>query len=86
MGKSLPADRLLPERSSIVIHPIRSVKLQGRTAVGRDLVSEDVSLAVLGVGEETVVIERGDVLRAKPEPDLFLECVNKKEEGGRRIR
>ena len=26
------------------------------------------------MGDETVVIERGDVLRAKPEPDLFLAC------------
>lgn len=34
----------------------------------------DESLVVLGVGKETVVIERGDVLRAKPEPDLFLAC------------
>jgi HAD superfamily hydrolase (TIGR01509 family) len=32
------------------------------------------SLEALGVGNETVVVERGDVLRAKPEPDLFLEC------------
>lgn len=32
------------------------------------------SLAILGVSPETVVIERGDVQRAKPEPDLFLEC------------
>ena len=34
----------------------------------------DASLDALGVGDETVVIERGDVLRAKPEPDLFLAC------------
>jgi HAD superfamily hydrolase (TIGR01509 family) len=34
----------------------------------------DASLEALGVGEETVVIERGDVARAKPEPDLFLAC------------
>jgi len=34
----------------------------------------DASLAALGVGAETVVVERGDVLRAKPEPDLFLTC------------
>jgi HAD superfamily hydrolase (TIGR01549 family) len=34
----------------------------------------DASLDALGVGEETIVIERGDVLRAKPEPDLFLAC------------
>src|SRR5437899_2444048 len=32
------------------------------------------SLASLGVGAETVVVERGDVLRAKPAPDLFLNC------------
>lgn len=34
----------------------------------------DASLASLGVGPETVVVERGDVDRAKPEPDLFLAC------------
>ena len=32
------------------------------------------SLKALGVGEDIVVIDRGDVLRAKPEPDLFLAC------------
>jgi HAD superfamily hydrolase (TIGR01509 family) len=34
----------------------------------------DESLRALAVGPETVVVERGDVARAKPEPDLFLEC------------
>lgn len=34
----------------------------------------DASLAALGVPPDTVVVERGDVLRAKPEPDLFLAC------------
>ena len=34
----------------------------------------DRSLEALGVDEHTVVIERGDVMRAKPEPDLFLAC------------
>jgi beta-phosphoglucomutase-like phosphatase (HAD superfamily) len=34
----------------------------------------DASLAVLGVPDGVVVIDRGDVLRAKPEPDLFLAC------------
>ncbi|HEY5910224.1 MAG TPA: HAD family hydrolase [Verrucomicrobiae bacterium] len=32
------------------------------------------SLKALGVTKDTVVVERGDVARAKPEPDLFLEC------------
>jgi beta-phosphoglucomutase-like phosphatase (HAD superfamily) len=34
----------------------------------------DASLAVLGVPPGVIVIDRGDVLRAKPEPDLFLAC------------
>lgn len=34
----------------------------------------DLSLEVLGVPRETVVVDRGDVERAKPEPDLFLAC------------
>ena len=34
----------------------------------------DASLQVLGVGPETLVVERGDVQRAKPAPDLFLNC------------
>jgi HAD superfamily hydrolase (TIGR01549 family) len=37
----------------------------------------DASLEVLGVPPETVVVERGDVLRAKPEPDLFLACAER---------
>ncbi len=34
----------------------------------------DLSLEAIGIPETTVVVERGDVLRAKPEPDLFLNC------------
>ena len=34
----------------------------------------DASLEALGVPPATVVVDRGDVLRAKPEPDLFLAC------------
>jgi HAD superfamily hydrolase (TIGR01549 family) len=34
----------------------------------------DASLEALGIGPETVVVERGDVARAKPEPDLFIAC------------
>ena len=32
----------------------------------------DASLDALGVGPDVPVVERGDVRRAKPEPDLFL--------------
>ena len=34
----------------------------------------DASLEALGVGDDTVVVERGSVARAKPAPDLFLAC------------
>jgi HAD superfamily hydrolase (TIGR01509 family) len=34
----------------------------------------DGSLDVLGISKETVIVERGNVARAKPEPDLFLAC------------
>jgi HAD superfamily hydrolase (TIGR01509 family) len=34
----------------------------------------NASLAALGLGPEMVVVERGEVARAKPEPDLFLVC------------
>jgi HAD superfamily hydrolase (TIGR01549 family) len=37
----------------------------------------DASLDVLRVPPETPIVERGDVRRAKPEPDLFLTCAER---------
>jgi HAD superfamily hydrolase (TIGR01549 family) len=37
----------------------------------------DASLESLGVAPETVVVARGEVPRAKPEPDLFLACASR---------
>jgi HAD superfamily hydrolase (TIGR01509 family) len=37
----------------------------------------DRSLDVLGVPPDMVVVDRGHVLRAKPEPDLFLACAER---------
>lgn len=37
----------------------------------------DASLAVLGLPGKTIVIARGDVRHAKPEPDLFLACAER---------
>src|SRR5918912_1844439 len=37
----------------------------------------DASLEALQVGPETTVVARGDVARAKPEPDLFIECARR---------
>src|SRR4051794_10728510 len=39
--------------------------------------SIDASLDSLEIPAETVVVERGDVARAKPEPDLFIECASR---------
>lgn len=37
----------------------------------------DASLEVLGIAPEVPIIQRTDVARAKPEPDLFLACQRK---------
>ena len=37
----------------------------------------DRSLEALQVGSDVVVVERSDVARAKPEPDLFLACLQR---------
>jgi HAD superfamily hydrolase (TIGR01509 family) len=37
----------------------------------------NASLEALGVPDDMVVVERGDVARAKPEPDLFVECARR---------
>jgi HAD superfamily hydrolase (TIGR01509 family) len=39
----------------------------------------DASLIALQVPDDVVVVQRGDVRRAKPEPDLFLECARRLE-------
>jgi HAD superfamily hydrolase (TIGR01509 family) len=37
----------------------------------------DASLAALDVPDDMVVVQRNDVARAKPEPDLFIECARR---------
>ncbi len=53
---------------------LRSAKIPFGIATSGRRPEINASLEALGVGQETVVIERGDVARAKPEPDLFLAC------------
>jgi HAD superfamily hydrolase (TIGR01509 family) len=70
---------LLPERRPLpgAVQLLRLLREQDVThgiATSGRRPEIDGSLAALGVGDETVVVERGDVGRAKPEPDLFLEC------------
>jgi HAD superfamily hydrolase (TIGR01509 family) len=71
--------QLLPERRPLpgaveLIQSLYSNNIQfGIATSGRRPEIND-SLAILGIHPQTVVVERGDVLRAKPEPDLFLAC------------
>jgi len=74
----LPSRRPLPGATSLLAELRRHGVRHGIATSGRRP-EIDASLETLGVGAETVVIERGDVLRAKPEPDLFLACAERLE-------
>jgi HAD superfamily hydrolase (TIGR01509 family) len=69
----LPERRPLPGAVELLSELRRRGVVHGIATSGRRP-EIDASLAALGVGAETVVIDRGDVARAKPEPDLFLAC------------
>jgi HAD superfamily hydrolase (TIGR01509 family) len=69
----LPERRPLPGAIELLGGLRRSGVTHGIATSGRRP-EIDQSLDALGIPPETVVVERGDVLRAKPEPDLFLAC------------
>jgi HAD superfamily hydrolase (TIGR01509 family) len=69
----LPDRRPLPGAIKLLEH-LRSAGITHGVATSGRRPEIDESLNVLGIGPETVVVERNDVLRAKPEPDLFLAC------------
>jgi HAD superfamily hydrolase (TIGR01509 family) len=69
----LPERRPLPGAVDLLEHLRARGIVHGIATSGRRP-EIDLSLDALGVGDETVVIDRGDVARAKPEPDLFLAC------------
>jgi HAD superfamily hydrolase (TIGR01509 family) len=69
----LPNRRPLPGAVELLADLRRGGVVHGIATSGRRP-EIDLSLDALGIGAETVVIERGDVARAKPEPDLFLAC------------
>jgi HAD superfamily hydrolase (TIGR01509 family) len=69
----LPDRRPLPGAAELLADLRRGGVVHGIATSGRRP-EIDRSLEALGVGSETVVIARGDVARAKPEPDLFLAC------------
>jgi HAD superfamily hydrolase (TIGR01509 family) len=71
--------QLLPERRPLpgavnLLSFLRSAKIPFGIATSGQRPEINASLEALGLDQETVVIERGDVARAKPEPDLFLAC------------
>jgi HAD superfamily hydrolase (TIGR01509 family) len=70
---------LLPERRPLpgavdLLRALREAGVIHGIATSGKRPEIDGSLAALGVGAETVVVDRGDVQRAKPAPDLFLHC------------
>jgi HAD superfamily hydrolase (TIGR01549 family) len=69
----LPERRPLPDAVELLDELRRTGIPHGIATSGRRP-EIDASLDALGVGQDTVVIERGNVERAKPEPDLFLAC------------
>ena len=72
----LPERRPLPGAVALLAELRERGVVHGIATSGRRPEIDD-SLAALGVGNETVVVERGDVRRAKPEPDLFVECARR---------
>lgn len=69
----LPERRLLPGARELLEYLRKSGIPHGIATSGRRP-EINASLSALGVGNETIVVERGDVQRAKPAPDLFLNC------------
>jgi HAD superfamily hydrolase (TIGR01549 family) len=71
--KVLPERRPLPEAVEL-LSELREAGVPHGIATSGRRPEIDASLEALGVGQDAVVIERGNVERAKPEPDLFLAC------------
>jgi HAD superfamily hydrolase (TIGR01549 family) len=70
---------LLPERRPLpgaveLLRELRETGIPHGIATSGRRPEIDASLEALAVTPETVVVARGDVRRAKPEPDLFLTC------------
>jgi HAD superfamily hydrolase (TIGR01509 family) len=72
----LPERRALPGAISLLAALRAGGVVHGIATSGRRP-EIDASLAVLDVPDDTVVVQRGDVERAKPAPDLFLECARR---------
>jgi HAD superfamily hydrolase (TIGR01549 family) len=69
----LPERRPLPGAVDLLRHLVDLGVPYGIATSGRRP-EIDASLDALGVGDDVTVVDRGEVMRAKPEPDLFLAC------------
>ncbi|MGD0165776.1 MAG: HAD family hydrolase [Gaiellaceae bacterium] len=72
----MPQRRPLPGAVELLRH-LREAGVVHGVATSGSRPQIDRSLEALEIGPDTVVIERGDVARAKPEPDLFLACAER---------
>jgi HAD superfamily hydrolase (TIGR01509 family) len=69
----LPQRRPLPGAVAL-LRELRERRIAHGIATSGQRPDIDASLAALEIPDDTVVVQRGDVARAKPEPDLFLAC------------
>jgi HAD superfamily hydrolase (TIGR01549 family) len=72
-------DQLMPDRIPLrgaveLLKFLSSEKITYGIATSGRRPHINPSLKALGVPDDVIVIDRGDVQRAKPEPDLFLAC------------
>ncbi len=72
----LPDRRPLPGAVEL-LRDLRGRKIAYGIATSGRHPEIDRSLEVLGIGDDVVVVDRGDVARAKPEPDLFIACLQR---------
>ena len=69
----LPERRPLPGAVELLRH-LRRARIPHGIATSGKREDAKPSLATLEAPDDLVVVDRGDVERAKPEPDLFLAC------------
>ena len=69
----MPERRPLPGAIDLLEH-LRKEKIKHGVATSGRRADAKKSLDALGLPQGTVVVDRDDVERAKPEPDLFLAC------------
>lgn len=72
-------DQFLPRRCPLpgaveLLKTLREAKVTFGIATSGTRPEINRSLDVLGIGSDVVVVDRNEVARAKPEPDLFLAC------------